>query len=205
MKRLLLSLLLAAVLWAVMFLPWTAPYVSFWWMMAGSALTLSLLAILFRPDEWKDVHWSVANVCLGVGIAIGLWGVFWLGDRVSSWLFDFARPQVDLIYGMKAGESPWLLSFFLLLLIGPAEEVFWRGYVQHTLSLRWNPNIGFIVSTLLYAMVHAPSCNFMLLMAALVAGVVWGGLYRLFPRRLSALVVSHALWDAAVFVWFPIG
>lgn len=205
MKRLLLSLLLAAVLWAVMFSPWTAPYVSFWWMMAGSALTLSLLAILFRPDEWKDVHWSVANVCLGVGIAIGLWGVFWLGDRVSSWLFDFARPQVDLIYGMKAGESPWLLSFFLLLLIGPAEEVFWRGYVQHTLSLRWNPNIGFIVSTLLYAMVHAPSCNFMLLMAALVAGVVWGGLYRLFPRRLSALVVSHALWDAAVFVWFPIG
>ena len=205
MKRLLLSLLLAAVLWAVMFLPWTAPYVSFWWMMAGSALTLSLLAILFRPDEWKDVHWSVANVCLGVGIAIGLWGVFWLGDRVSSWLFDFARPQVNLIYGMKAGESPWLLSFLLLLLIGPAEEVFWRGYVQHTLSLRWNPNIGFIVSTLLYAMVHAPSCNFMLLMAALVAGVVWGGLYRLFPRRLSALVVSHALWDAAVFVWFPIG
>ena len=205
MKRLLLSLLLAAVLWAVMFSPWTAPYVSFWWMMAGSALTLSLLAILFRPDEWKDVHWSVSNVCLGVGIAIGLWGVFWLGDRVSSWLFDFARPQVDLIYGMKAGESPWLLSFFLLLLIGPAEEVFWRGYVQHTLSLRWNPNIGFIVSTLLYAMVHAPSCNFMLLMAALVAGVVWGGLYRLFPRRLSALVVSHALWDAAVFVWFPIG
>lgn len=205
MKRLLFSLLLAAVLWAVMFSPWTAPYVSFWWMMAGSALTLSLLAILFRPDEWKDVHWSVANVCLGVGIAIGLWGVFCLGDRVSSWLFDFARPQVDLIYGMKAGESPWLLSFFLLLLIGPAEEVFWRGYVQHTLSLRWNPNIGFIVSTLLYAMVHAPSCNFMLLMAALVAGVVWGGLYRLFPRRLSALVVSHALWDAAVFVWFPIG
>lgn len=205
MKRLLFSLLLAAVLWAVMFSPWTAPYVSFWWMMAGSALTLFLLAILFRPDEWKDVHWSVANVCLGVGIAIGLWGVFCLGDRVSSWLFDFARPQVDLIYGMKAGESPWLLSFFLLLLIGPAEEMFWRGYVQHTLSLRWNPNIGFIVSTLLYAMVHAPSCNFMLLMAALVAGVVWGGLYRLFPRRLSALVVSHALWDAAVFVWFPIG
>ena len=205
MKRLLFSLLLAAVLWAVMFSPWTAPYVSFWWMMAGSALTLSLLAILFRSDGWKDVHWSVSNVCLGVGIAIGLWGVFWLGDRVSSWLFDFARPQVDLIYGMKAGESPWLLSFLLLLLIGPAEEVFWRGYVQHTLSLRWNPDIGFIVSTLLYAMVHAPSCNFMLLMAALVAGVVWGGLYRLFPRRLSALVVSHALWDAAVFVWFPIG
>lgn len=204
MKRLVFALLLAAVLWAVMFSPWTAPYVPFWWMMAGSALTLSALVTFSRPRWWMDTRWNLANVCWGIGVAVGLWGVFWLGDRVSSWLFDFARPQVDLIYGMKSGESPWLLSVLLLLLIGPAEEVFWRGYVQHTLSLRWNPNIGFLVSTLLYAVVHAPSCNFMLLMAALVAGVIWGGFYRLFPTRLSMLVISHALWDAAVFVWFPI-
>lgn len=204
MIRLVFSLLLAAVLWTVMFSPWTAPYVSFWWMMAGSALILSALATFFRPRWWMDTRWNLANVYWGIGVAVGLWGVFWLGDRVSSWLFDFARPQVDLIYGMKSGESPWLLSVLLLLLIGPAEEVFWRGYVQRTLSIRWNPNIGFLASTLLYAVVHAPSCNFMLLMAALVAGVVWGGLYRFFPNRLSALIVSHALWDAAVFVWFPI-
>lgn len=204
MIRLVFSLLLAAVLWTLMFSPWTAPYVSFWWMMAGSALILSALATFFRPRWWMDTRWNLANVYWGIGVAVGLWGVFWLGDRVSSWLFDFARPQVDLIYGMKSGESPWLLSVLLLLLIGPAEEVFWRGYVQRTLSIRWNPNIGFLASTLLYAVVHAPSCNFMLLMAALVAGVVWGGLYRFFPNRLSALIVSHALWDAAVFVWFPI-
>lgn len=205
MKRLVLSLLLAAALWTVMFSPWTAPHVSFWWMMTGSALTLSVLATFFRPRWWKDTRWDVSNFCFGIGIAVVLWGVFWLGDRVSSWLFDFARPQVDLIYGMKSGESPWLLSALLLLLIGPAEEVFWRGYVQHTFSQRLNPDKGFFISTGLYALVHLPSCNFMLLMAALVAGCVWGALYRLFPRRLSALVVSHALWDAAVFVWFPIG
>ncbi len=205
MKRLVPSLLLAAALWTVMFSPWTAPHVSFWWMMTGSALTLSVLATFFRPRWWKDTRWDVSNFCFGIGIAVVLWGVFWLGDRVSSWLFDFARPQVDLIYGMKSGESPWLLSALLLLLIGPAEEVFWRGYVQHTFSQRLNPDKGFFISTGLYALVHLPSCNFMLLMAALVAGCVWGALYRLFPQRLSALVVSHALWDAAVFVWFPIG
>ena len=44
----------------------------------------------------------------------------------------------------------------------------------------------------------------MLVMAALVAGVVWGGLYRLYPRRMWAIIVSHAVWDVAVFVWFPI-
>lgn len=205
MKRLILSLILATVLWTVMFSPRTAPYVSFWWMMTGSALTLSVLATLFRPHWWRDTRWNVTNVCLGAGIGAVLWGVFWLGDLVSSWLFDFARPQVNLIYGMKSGESPWLLSLLLLLLIGPAEEVFWRGYVQHTFSRRLSPNAGFLVSTLLYALVHVASCNFMLVMAALVAGIVWGGLYRFFPGRLSALIISHALWDAAVFVWFPIG
>ena len=90
------------------------------------------------------------------------------GDNMSSWMFDFARPQVDSIYGMKEGESPWLLAALLLLLIGPAEEIFWRGYVQRTLSKRWNPNAGFVVATLIYALVHAGSCNFMLVMAALV-------------------------------------
>ena len=204
MNRLIFSLVLSAMLWTVMFSPWTAPYVSFWWMMAGAALVLSLLATSFRPRWWKETRWNVLNVCLGIGIAVGLWGIFWLGDKVSSWLFDFSRPQVDLIYGMNSGYSPWMLSFLLLVLIGPAEEVFWRGYVQHTFSQRLNANAGFALSTMLYALVHAPSCNFMLLMAALVAGVVWGGLYRFFPERLSALVVSHALWDAAVFVWFPI-
>ncbi len=138
MKKLIFTILLAAVLWTVMFSPWTAPFVNFWWMMTGSALTLSVFATLFNPGWWREVKWSLPNVLLGIGIAVALWGVFWLGDKVSSWMFDFARPQVDSIYGMKEGESPWLLAALLLLLIGPAEEIFWRGYVQRTLSKRWN-------------------------------------------------------------------
>ena len=164
MKRLVFTIVLAAVLWTVMFSPLTAPYINFWWMMTASATILAVL----------------------------------------SWLFDFARPQVNAIYGMKEGESPWLLSVLMLFLIGPAEEIFWRGYVQRTLSGRFSRNAGFVITTLLYAAVHAGSCNFMLVMAALVAGVVWGGLYRFFPERFSAVIISHALWDAAVFVWFPI-
>lgn len=86
-----------------------------------------------------------------------------------------------------------------------AEEIFWRGYIQHSLSKRWNADIGFAVTTLVYAFVHAGSCNFMLLMSALVAGIAWGGLYRLLPsKRFSAIILSHALWDAAVFIFFPI-
>lgn len=204
MKKLVFTVVLAAVLWAVMFSPLTAPYVNFWWMMTASALTLSILSTCFNRGWWHAVRFGWGEVLAGVGIAAALWGIFWTGEKVSSWLFDFARPQVDLIYGMKEGESLWLLSLLMLVLIGPAEEIFWRGYVQRTLSARWSPDAGFAVTTLVYALVHAASCNFMLVMAAAVAGVVWGGLYRLFPRRLGAIIVSHAVWDVAVFVWFPI-
>ena len=204
MKRVVFTILLAFVLWTIMFSPLTAPHVNFWWMMTASACTLSLFATWFRPDWWKQLKWTPTNIVLGVLIAVALWCTFWIGDKAAAWMFDFARPQVDTIYGMKEGESPWLLTALMLFLIGPAEEIFWRGYVQRTLSERWSPNAGFLVTTAIYALVHAGSCNFMLTMAALVAGVAWGALYRFYPQRFSAILLSHALWDVAVFIWFPI-
>ena len=204
MKKLLFTIILATVLWTVMFSPWTAPHVNFWWMMTASACTLSVCATIFQPGWWRKVKVTPAEILLGVAIAVALWGVFWVGDKMSQLLFDFARPQVDTIYSMKNGESPWLLTALMLFLIGPAEEIFWRGYVQQTLSTRWSPNVGFVVTTLVYALVHAGSFNFMLTMAALVAGAAWGLLYRFFPQHFAAIILSHALWDVAVFIWFPI-
>lgn len=170
-----------------------------------SAIVLMNMAFALRPQWWiEDVKFDWKNIAGGVGLAVVLWGVFWLGDKASAWLFDFARPQVELIYGMKTGENPWLLSILLLILIGPAEEIFWRGYVQNALSKRWSPNVGFIVTTLVYALVHIWSFNFMLVMAALVVGAIWGLAYRLYPQKLGVLIVSHAVWDVAVFVVFPI-
>ena len=204
MKRVWLLVLLAFLLWTLMFSPWTAPFLPFWWMMTVSASLLTFLSSLVAPGWWRRVHWSASNVAMGIGIAIALWCVFWVGDKVSAWLFDFARPQVNLIYGMKTGESHWLISTLLLCLIGPAEEIFWRGYVQEKFSQHYSPNIGFLLTTACYTMVHVASFNFMLIMASMVCGLAWGGLYRFFPQRFSAILLSHALWDAAVFVWFPI-
>lgn len=172
--------------------------------MAFSAVLLALYTTWVNPTWWRSLKWKISEIGWGVVIAAVLWGIFWTGNWIASRIFDFASSQVDSIYGMKAGESSWLLAVLLLLLIGPAEEIFWRGYIQRTLSAFWNPNVGFIVATFLYASVHVASCNFMLVMAALVAGGVWGLCYRLFPNHLGALIISHALWDVAVFLVFPI-
>jgi len=204
MRKWVIAVLVAAVLWTVMFCPWTAHEVNFWYMMTASAAVLAIYATWVRPQWWRQVRWKGTELLLGIGIAVALWSIFWVGDRIAAWMFDFARPQVELIYGMKAGESPWLLGGLMLVLIGPAEEIFWRGYVQHTLSACYNPDKGFVIATLLYALVHVASCNFMLIMAALLAGSVWGLCYRFFPNHFGAIILSHALWDVAVFVVFPI-
>ncbi len=201
MKFLLSSILLAAIFWFLMFFPYLGLNINFWMMMTAASLTLTLLAIYFGGKP--DLTFSWRELLSGLGIAVVLWFVFWTGDKLSQLLFDFARPQVDLIYDIKGGTSPTLISLLLLCIIGPGEEIFWRGYVQRRLSARWSPNTGFLLATAAYTLIHIPSLNFMLVMAALVCGVIWGGLFRLFPRHFTAIVVSHALWDAAAFVWFP--
>ncbi len=204
MKKAITGFCIAAVLWTVMFSPWTAPHVNFWVMMTCSGMTLTLYSTWAAPGWWKGIKLDLDNILLGAGLAAVLWGVFWVGDILSSLMFDFARPQVDMIYSMKDGSNPWVLTALMLLIIGPAEEIFWRGYLQKSFSKRWNPNIGFVVTTLMYSLVHISKFNFMLIMAAAVAGFVWGLAYRFYPEKLGAIILSHALWDCAVFIWFPI-
>ena len=209
-QRLVIAVLTAALLWFYMFSPWTGGWPNFWVVMSCSAVILTTLGLSFTPDrkELLKIEKPALQILAGIVIAFALWGIFWIGDKVSSWMFAFARPEVDSVYAMKTGLPAWLIAVLLLCLIGPAEELFWRGYVQRTMGRILggkNPeDKAFIMTSVIYALVHIWSFNFMLIMAALVAGLVWGLIYRLRPQALPALIISHALWDALVFVLLPI-
>ena len=211
MKRLAAAVAVAALLWFYMFSPWTHGAPNFWIIMSASAVVLTSLALAFSHDAESafKIEKPLLQLLGGIVLAFVLWGIFWIGDKLSSMLFDFARPGVDAVYSMKEGVPSWLIVVLLLFLIGPAEELFWRGYVQGTLSRllagrRFGADLALLLTALVYALVHIWSFNFMLVMAALIAGTVWGLVFRLCPKALPALVVSHALWDALVFVILPI-
>ena len=208
-KRLAIAICVAAVLWFYMFSPWTSGLTNFWITMAVSAVILTSMALAFSPVKMPKVEKPLLQIVGGVLIALFLWGVFWVGDKASALLFDFARPEVDNIYAMKTGLPSWVIGLLLLLLIGPAEEFFWRGFVQRNMATvlggaKYPETMAFLITAAIYALIHVWSFNFMLVMAALVAGCVWGLLYRVCPKSLPALIVSHAIWDALVFVWMPI-
>jgi uncharacterized protein len=202
MKGVIAGVAVAAVLWFVMFSPWTSQLFNFWYAMTFSAVVLTAVSLTLCRETLRELRPSVRQVALGLAIAFVLWWVFWIGDKVSQMLFSFARPQVDMIYSFGNGTDTTLIALLLLLIIGPAEEIFWRGFVQRRLMRRLGPNCGFLLATACYTLVHIWSFNFMLVMAALVVGFCWGLVYRFSPRNLMALVISHAVWDACAFVVF---
>ena len=222
------SLLAAFFLWFAMFSPWTRNDINFWAVMLCTTILLSSLSFLYGRDIWgtpthfwktmeglEAFRYWLGQIVLGVLIAVVLWGLFWVGDKLSQLIFPFARDQVNAVYNIKGTWDMQVLWAMLLFVIGPSEEIFWRGYVQERLvrlfAASENPRLfcnaplmALLATTLLYTLVHVPSLNFMLIMAALVCGAVWSVLYWLRPHWMPALILSHALWDAAVFIWLPL-
>lgn len=189
---------LAAALWFVTFyLSWS----NFWIKISVSASTLALLAVFLQPV--KDWHPDGKALIRGLVSAIALWGIFWLGKQISGLILPFAEHQIGAIYGKGAGFSPIAIFFLLLLVIGPCEEIYWRGFLQKQLMARHGKLKGWLLATAIYAGVHIWSFNLMLIGAAAVAGAFWGLLYWYWDR-LAPVIVSHSLWSAVVFSVFPI-
>ena len=190
---------LAAVLWFVAFyLTWS----NFWIKISCSAALLALLAFKLQPDYRGQLSFDRKAIVQGLVSAAALYGIFWLGRVISMALFPFAAEQIGGIYG-KGVDFPMPVVFALLLLVtGPCEEIYWRGFLQRQLMLRYGHLRGWLAATAIYAGVHIWSFNFMLIGAAAVAGAFWGLLYWRW-QRLAPVVVSHAVWSAVIFAVAP--
>jgi len=197
----LLLLVLAAVGFA-----WTfaCPMGNFWVKITTTVCVLCAGSFYAAGFPIKRLQHLYREAAIGVVAAVVLYGIFWLGDFVAASLFGFAPKQVEAIYAIKQLGHPWLVAAVLLLVTSPGEELFWRGYVLREAVKRWGERRGFLFGAGVYGAVHIPSCNLMLVMAALVAGIFWCALYQWRKGDLIACIVSHALWTVSVFLLFPI-
>ena len=190
---------LASVLWFVAFyLSWSI----FWIKIAASAALLASVSLVFQPPRGR-LRLDLKDVGLGILLAAVLWGIFWAGKQLSTLILPFAGHQIGAIYGKGEGFSKSAIFFLLLLVTGPCEEIYWRGFLQKRLMAAHGSLKGWLLTTAVYAGVHIWSFNFMLIGAAAVAGAFWGFCYwRL--GRLAPVIVSHAVWSAFIFAVVPI-
>lgn len=173
----------------------------FWPRMTRTGAILGSLALASEP-ELRETRIDVKDVVVGLGSAGALYVIFQVGDRFARWLLPQGGAEIASIYDLRTlGPTP-VLAGRLALIIGPAEELFWRGLVQRRLMREYGPLVGTAAGTALYGGAHLVTGNVTLIGAATVAGAFWGGLYAL-GVRMGALIVSHAAWDVFTFLIAP--
>ena len=203
----LIPVTVALVLFSPMFVIRSIGGFDFWWWMSTNLIVVTSLS--FWLDKSFAIHLKTdlsanlkSKALWGILSAAVLYLVFFAGNYFSRLLFDFAGEGIDGVYQFKGDAHGIRIALLMLVIIGPGEEIFWRGFLQRYLQIRLGKWGGFIAGAILYTGVHVFTGNIMLILAALFAGIFWGWMYM---RHNSVFMnsVSHTLWDITVFILVP--
>jgi membrane protease YdiL (CAAX protease family) len=188
----------------LLFSPWTKNWVSFWPVMTLTAGVLAAGSMLLERRQLRHLYaFKREHIMIGLLSAVLLYAVFWAGHFFSTLILPFAAGQINSIYTIRNGADPLRIGLLMLFIIGPAEEIFWRGFIQRKLCTRYGLLCGFVFSVAVYALVHVWSLNFMLVAAAAVCGGFWGLMF-LATEKLWPCIISHAVWDVMILLIWPI-
>jgi len=199
--------ILAVVLFAPLFIFRRLGPLDFWWWMSANLVLLIGVGTAidhgYIPSLALDLKSGLGRkIFLGAVSAAGLYVVFWAGNGMVRQIFSFAGTGITGVYEYKSGASLSRIVLLLALVIGPGEELFWRGFLQRRWQVRFGAVPGLLAAAALYTLVHLGSGNPILILAAAVCGLFWGALY-LRTGSILLVAVSHTLWDLAVFIFFP--
>ena len=171
--------------------------------MTTTGLTLGGLA-LAQSRTARSTRIGARDVVLGLASAATLYATFKLGDVFARRFIPGGDAEIRDIYTLRTLRPKGEIAARLATIIGPAEELFWRGLVAEGLMTshgRWR---GAALAAAAYGGVHIVTGNFTLFGAAGIAGAHWCALYAA-RVPLGALVVSHVAWDIWIFLLQPTG
>lgn len=179
------------------------PRARFWHRMTMTGLGLGSYALLTsRPA--RQVRIGPRDVALGLGSAAGLYLIFKAGDLFARRMVPGGDEDIREIYSLRTVRPRGEIAARLALVIGPAEELFWRALIGDALMARLGRWPGAALGAVAYGGVHVASGNFTLFGAAGIAGAYWTALYAA-GMPLGALIVSHVAWDVWIFLVQPTG
>ncbi len=179
------------------------PRSRFWSRMTYTGAGLGSWALLTsnRSRRLQPRWWHVP---VGLASAGVLYLTFQFGDRFARRFVPAGDAQIRDIYTLRTLRPKPEIAARLALLVGPAEEIFWRGLVQSALMRRYGRWPGAALAAVAYGGVHVVTGNFTLMGAAGIAGAHWCALYAA-GVPLGALIVSHTTWDIWIFLVQPTG
>ncbi len=201
------SIVSAAFFWYLIFV--RRPF-NFWLMMASATLLLSGLALWYDGEMIRRDEFNRKNIVIGIVSGIVLYFVFMAGQGILlllaellPGLFSGSSDFISSVYANKKDLPAWAVGIILFFPIGFGEEIFWRGLIQKQLALQIHNGWALLLATFFYTAVHLPTQNPVLLLAAALCGLYWGGIY-LKTGSMVPVIISHMVWDPLIFVIFPL-
>ena len=198
MKLAKLGLLIAYPAFALTF---RGPRDRFWDRMTTTGAILGTLAIA-GDGSLQRPRLRPRDVALGLGIAAGLYGIFQVGDRMARQVLPSGDKNIGDIYELRELRPKDEIALRLGAVVGPAEELFWRGLLQRSIARRWGGLPAAVSASAAYGGAHLVTGNPALIGAATVAGLYWSTLAA-FGVPMAALIVSHVAWDIWIFLVAP--
>jgi len=182
-------------------LAFRGPRSQFWLRMTLGVGGLGAYALAAEPALRRERP-RLRDLFKGLGSAAGLYAIFQVGDRVARRIMPAGDREIAGIYQLRTAAPSAAIATVLGLVIGPGEELFWRGLVQRSLMRRFGRVRGTLLASSIYGGVHLVSANLTLTGAAATAGLFWGALYAR-EQRLAPMIVSHVSWDIWIFLIAP--
>ncbi|WP_242338630.1 MULTISPECIES: type II CAAX prenyl endopeptidase Rce1 family protein [unclassified Anaeromyxobacter] len=162
-----------------------------------SVAWIALSATAAPPGLSARLRPRAADVALGLGTGALLYGL----TRAFLWVTcgglseALCRPLVEMY--VRFEPRALFPALALLLLVAPAEELFWRGVVQARLSARLGAGRAVALATALAVTVALASGEPFLALATLPTYALWGALAA-WRGSLVPAIVSHATWSVLV-------
>jgi membrane protease YdiL (CAAX protease family) len=158
----------------------------FWPRMTATGLTLGGYGLLASaPARRGLVGLRPRHVPIGLASAAVLYLTFKAGDVFARRYVPRGDDEIREIYALRTLRPRGEIAARLATVIGPAEELFWRGLVQAALMRRLGRWKGGAVAAMAYGGVHVVTGNFTLFGAAGIAGATGASSTR--PACRSAL------------------
>jgi len=165
----------------------------FWERMTLTGFVLGNMA-LANERELRRSRTRLLDIAQGIGSAALLYGIFTFGDQLARHVMPRGEDEIRDIYALRQAAPKDEIALRLATVIAPAEELFWRGFVQR--------RVGGVAAAAAYGGAHLVTGNATLVGAATVAGIYWGLLRRL-GMSMPALITSHIAWDVWIFLLAP--
>ena len=106
----------------------------FWNRMTWTGVTLGGLALVASKPA-RGMRLRLWHVPLGLASAAILYLTFQVGDRFARRAVPGGDAQIREIYALRTLRPRAEIATRLATIVGPAEELFWRGLIQAAVSM----------------------------------------------------------------------